>query len=191
ACDKDPHQGVLVVAVGSFLPASNEQGVNWPPSETKSQMTFNPVTCRYETVINRLSTNTSYEWKVAFNGNWGGDKGCNGGTNCQFNSGSTGAVLLIYNPFSGQLTTISISSSETTASRASTSAPSVCSNSFKDRIVRASGNYQTELGSAALWLPTEANSLMTFDETSCLYLLILSGLTPNKFYEWKVTFDNS
>ncbi|CAF3996674.1 unnamed protein product [Rotaria sordida] len=152
ACDKDPHQGVLVVAVGSFLPASNEQGVNWSPSETKGQMTFNPVTCRYETVINRLLTNTSYEWKVAFNGNWGGDKGCNGGTNCQFNSGSTGAVLLIYNPFSGQLTTISISSSETTAPDASTSAPSVCSNSFKDRIVRASGDYQTELGSAALYI---------------------------------------
>ncbi|CAF4355516.1 unnamed protein product, partial [Rotaria sordida] len=73
--------------------------------------------------------------------------------------------------------------SETTAPGASTSAPSVCSNSFKARIVRASGDYQTELGSAALWLPTEANILMTFDETSCLYLLILSGLTPNKFYE--------
>ncbi|CAF3961044.1 unnamed protein product, partial [Rotaria sordida] len=66
------------------------------------------------------------------------------------NCGSTGAVLLIYNPFSGQLTTISISSSETTTPGASTSAPSVCSNSFKDRIVRASGNYQTELGGAAL-----------------------------------------
>ncbi|CAF1558593.1 unnamed protein product [Rotaria sordida] len=154
-------------------------------------MTFNSVTCRYETVINRLPTNTSYEWKVAYNENWGGDQGCNGDANCQFNSGSAGAVLLIYNPFSGQLTTISISSSETTAPVVSTSAPSVCSNSFKDCIVRASEDYQTELGSAAPWFPTEANSLMTFDETSCLYLLILSGLIPNKFYEWKVTFDNS
>ncbi|CAF1049176.1 unnamed protein product [Rotaria sp. Silwood1] len=191
ACDKDPHQGVLVVAAGSFLSASNEQGINWSPSEIKGQMTFNSVTCRYEKAVDKLPTNTNYEWKVAFNGNWGGDKGCNGGANCQFNSGSTGAVLLIYNPFSGQLTGTSTSSSQTTSPGGSTSAPSTCFNSYNERIVRASGDYQTELGSTAPWLPTEENSLMTFDDTSCLYLLILSGLTPSKFYEWKVTFDNS
>ena len=186
----DPHQGVLVIAAGSFLAASTEQGVNWSPSETKGQMTFNQATCQYEKSIQGLPTNTNYEWKVAFSGKWGAYKGCNGGGNCQFNSGSTGAVLLVYNPFNSQLTTNPLSSSQTTAPGASTSKPSTCSNSYKGRIVRASGDYQIELGSAALWLATEANSLMTFDETSCLYLLVLSGLTPNKFYEWKVTFDN-
>ncbi|CAF4073790.1 unnamed protein product, partial [Adineta steineri] len=74
-CDKDPHQGVLVIAAGSFLSASSEQGVNWSPSEVKGQMTFNQGTCQYEKVIEGLPTNTNYDWKVAFNGNWGGDKG--------------------------------------------------------------------------------------------------------------------
>ncbi|CAF4628781.1 unnamed protein product, partial [Rotaria sp. Silwood2] len=138
-----------------------------------------------------LLINTNYQWKVAFNGNWSGDKGCNGGANCHFNSGSTGAVLLVYNPFSRGLTTASIDSSQTIIPSISISAPSACLNSYNERTVRASGDYQTELGSAAPWLPTEANSLMMFDDTSCLYLLTLSGLTPNKFYKWKVTFDNS
>jgi len=191
-CDTDPHQGVLVVAAGSFLSVSSEQGVNWSPTETKGQMTLNQITCRYEKSIQGLPTNTNYEWKVAFGGKWGGDKGCNGGGNCQFNSGSSGAVLLIYNPYNGQLTTSPLSSDQTTAPGASTSAPpSTCSNPYKGRIVRASGDYQTELGSSAPWLATEANSLMTFDDISCRYVLILSGLKPNKFYEWKITFDNT
>ncbi|CAF5205664.1 unnamed protein product, partial [Rotaria magnacalcarata] len=62
---------------------------------------------------------------------------------------------------------------------------------FNGRIVRAAGDFQVELGSSALWLATEANTLMTLDSASCLYLLVLSGLTANKGYEWKVTFDNS
>ena len=192
ACDRDPHQGALVVAVGTFLSASSEQGVDWLPSETKGQMTFNQATCQYEKIVLGLPANTNYEWKVAFNGNWGGDKGCNGGGNCQFNSGSSGAVLLIYNPFNGQLTTSSHSGGQTTAPGSTTSAPpSACSNPYKGRIVRASGDYQTELGSSAPWLPTEANSLMTLDEASCSYVLVLAGLTANKMYEWKVTFDDS
>ncbi|CAF4640993.1 unnamed protein product, partial [Rotaria sp. Silwood2] len=74
----------------------------------------------------------------------------------------------------------------------STSTPTpTCSNPYQNRIVRASGDYQTELGSTASWLATEENSLMRFDATSCLYLLTLTGLTPNKAYQWKVTFDNS
>jgi hypothetical protein len=190
ACNVDPHQGILVIAAGSFLSASNDQGVNWSPTETKGQMTFNQVTCQYQKSIQGLPVNTNYEWKVASNGNWGGGKGCNGGANCQFNSGSTGAVLLIYNPFSGQLTTSPINSGQTTIPGASTSAPSTCSNPYKGRIVRASGDYQTELGSTASWIATDVKSLMTFDGKSCLYLLILVGLTPNKFYEWKITFDN-
>jgi hypothetical protein len=191
ACDKDPHQSVLVVAAGTFLSASSEQGVNWSPSETKGQMTFNSATCQYEKSIQGLPSNTNYEWKVAFSGKWGGEKGCNNGGNCQFNSGSTGAVLLIYNPFNGQLTTSPLNSGQTSAPGASTSAPSTCSNVYKGRVVRASGDYQTELGSTAAWIATDAKSLMTFDEKSCLYLLVLSGLTPTKFYDWKVTFDNS
>ncbi|CAF3096364.1 unnamed protein product, partial [Rotaria sp. Silwood2] len=45
ACDKNSNQDALVVAVGSFLSASNEQGINWSPSEIKGQMTFNTVPC--------------------------------------------------------------------------------------------------------------------------------------------------
>ncbi|CAF2112062.1 unnamed protein product [Rotaria magnacalcarata] len=192
ACDKDPNEGALVVAAGSFLAASSDQGVNWSPSETKGQMKFNQGTCRYEKIVQGLPVNTNYEWKVAFNGNWGGDKGCIGGTNCQFNSGSSGVVLLIYNSYSGQLTTSPLTSGETTSPGASTStAVPTCSNPFNGRIVRAAGDFQVELGSSALWLATEANTLMTLDSASCLYLLVLSGLTANKGYEWKVTFDNS
>ena len=191
ACDKDPHQGVLVVAAGTFLADSSEQGVNWAPADTKGQMTFNAVSCQYEKVIQGLPTNTVYQWKVALNGRWGSDKGCNGGGNCQFNSGTTGAVLLIYNPFNSQLTTSPISSDQTTIPSASTSAPPKCSNPFRGRVVRASGDYQVDLGSAAPWLANQTNSLMTFDDESCLYFLVLSGLPASKLYEWKVTFDNS
>ena len=196
ACDRDPHQGVLVVAAGTFLADSSEQGVNWAPADAKGQMTFNTGSCQYEKSIEGLPANTNYQWKVAFNGKWGGDKGCNGGGNCQFSSGSSGAVLLIYNPFNGQLSTSSLNSGQTTApgastAKPSTAKPSTCSNPFRGRVIRAAGDFQIEFGSSALWLATEANTLMTVDESSCLYLLVLFGLTPNKFYEWKVTFDNA
>ena len=36
-CDRNPHDGVLVVAAGNFLGDSSEQGTNWSPSETKGQ----------------------------------------------------------------------------------------------------------------------------------------------------------
>ncbi|CAF2884515.1 unnamed protein product [Rotaria sp. Silwood2] len=195
ACNRDPHEGVLVVAAGNFLSASSDQGVNWSPAERKGQMTFNSATCRYEKITRGLPTNTNFEWKVAFNGNWGGNIGCNNGANCFFNSGSSGVVLLIYDPFDGKLTT-SPFNDQTTVPGGSTSTPTptptpTCSNPYQNRIVRASGDYQTELGSTAPWLATEENSLMRFDATSCLYILTLTGLTPSKAYQWKVTFDNS
>jgi hypothetical protein len=192
ACNNDPHQGVLVVAVGSFLSDSSEQGINWSPSEIKGQMKFNTDTCQYEKSLQGLPLNKIYDWKVAFNGKWGGDKGCNGGGNCQYSSGSTGAVLLIYNPFNGQLSTRPLSSTDqTSAPSSSTSVTVTCSNPFRDRIVRASGDFQTDLGSLASWSATEANSLMTLDPSLCLYRLILSGLKSSTSYEWKVTFDNA
>src|ERR1700721_2781986 len=119
ACDPDPHQGV-----------------NWSPSETKGQMTFNQATCQYEKKVQGLRTNTNYEWKVAFNGNWGGDKGCNNGNNCQFNSGSSGVVLLIYNPYTVQLTTSSGGGGDPTVTpvvSTSTISSSTCSDPYKGR----------------------------------------------------------
>ena len=194
ACSGGPHQGILVVAAGSFLSASSDQGVNWSPAEIKGQMVFNQITCQYEKTVRGLPVNTNYEWKVALNGKWGGDRGCNGGGNCQFNSGLTGAVLLIYNPFNAQLTSTAGNDGQTVAPGLSTSTspvPSTCSNPYKGRVVRGAGDFQTELGSAASWLATEANTLMTLDDKSCLYVLVLLRLAPNKFYEWKVTFDNA
>jgi hypothetical protein len=120
-CEQDPHQGVLVVAAGSFFVDSSEHGINWSPAETKGQMTFNEVTCRYEKIVQRLPTNINYEWKVAFNGKWGDDKGCNNNGNCQFNSGSSGAVLLIYNPYTAQLTTSPLNGDQTTTPSSSIS----------------------------------------------------------------------
>lgn len=191
ACN-NPHEGVLVVAAGSFLSVSSDQGVDWSPSDLKGQMTFNQAACQYEKLVQGLPLNKDFDWKVAFNGKWGGDKGCNGGANCRFNSGSSGVVLLIYNPSTSQLTTSALTSNQTTTAGPSTStAAPTCSNPYQGRIVRAAGDFQTELGSSAPWLATEANSLMTLDPVSCLYLLPLGGLTPNKAYEWKVTFDNS
>ncbi|CAM4986558.1 unnamed protein product, partial [Rotaria socialis] len=121
ACDKDPNEGASVVAVGSFLAASSDQGDDWSPAETKGQMKFNQGTCRYEKIVQGLPVNTNYEWKVAFNGDWVGDKGCIGSSNCQFNSGSSGVVLLIYNSYNGELTTRPLTSAETTTLDAPTS----------------------------------------------------------------------
>jgi hypothetical protein len=120
ACDPDPHQGSLVDAPGSYLADSSDHGTNWSPSDTKGQMTFNQATCRYEKIVLGLPLNTHYEWKVAFNGHWGGDKGCDNNNNCQFNSSSSGAVLLIYNPYNDQLSTIPISGNTTTTTSTST-----------------------------------------------------------------------
>ncbi|CAF3812638.1 unnamed protein product [Rotaria sordida] len=72
-------------------------------------MSFNTESCQYEKRVTGLPINTGYEWKVAFNGQWGGDKGCNGGANCYFNSGSTGIVILIYDPYNSQLSSQAIS----------------------------------------------------------------------------------
>lgn len=120
ACDTDPHQGSLLVAAGSFLADSSDHGTNWSPADTKGQMTFNQKTCEYEKVTQGLPINTHYEWKVAFNGKWGGDKGCDNNNNCEFNSGSSGALLLIYNPYNDQLTTTPISGNTTTTTSTST-----------------------------------------------------------------------
>jgi hypothetical protein len=122
---------VLVVSAGSFLPDSSEQGVNWSSSETKGQMTFNQATCRYEKTVQGLPTNKNYEWKVAFNGKWGGNKGCNNGGNCLFNSDSSGAVLLIYNPYNEQLTTSPLNGDQTVTPSISTSALSAVCNDGK------------------------------------------------------------
>ena len=190
ACDRDPHLGTLVVAAGSFLAASSGGGTNWAPADTKGQMSFNWGTCQYEKEIQGLPPNTNYEWKVALNGRWGGDKGCNGGGNCQFNSGSTGAVLLIYNPFNSQLSANQLTSSQTSAPGASTSAPT-CPDPYRGRIIRAAGDFQTDIGSTAAWSATEVNSVMKLDDSSCVYVLTLVGLKKDKAYEWKVTFDGS
>ncbi|CAF4618575.1 unnamed protein product, partial [Rotaria socialis] len=60
ACDKDPNEGASVVAVGSFLAASSDQGDDWSPAETKGQMKFNQGTCRYEKIVQGLPVNTNY-----------------------------------------------------------------------------------------------------------------------------------
>ncbi len=46
-------QGVLVIAVESFLADRSEHGINWSPAETKGQMTFNEATCRYKKITNK------------------------------------------------------------------------------------------------------------------------------------------
>jgi len=127
-CDPDPYNETLVVAPGSYLEASSDQGTDWSPSDTKGQMTFNEGTCQYEKIVLGLPVNTNYEWKVAFNGTWSGNKGCNNDNNCGFNSGSSGAVRLIYNPYNDQLTTSPISSNLTTTTpgTSTSTVPSKC-----------------------------------------------------------------
>ena len=133
ACDPNPRQGALVIAPGSYLADSSDNGTNWSPTDTKGQMTFNPTTCEYEKSVFGLPSNTHYEWKVAFNGSWAGNKGCDNNNNCPFNSGATGAVLLSYNPYNDQLTTSAITnvttttgSSTTTTSMGPTTKPPNC-----------------------------------------------------------------
>jgi hypothetical protein len=90
-------------------------------------MKFDQSTCLYSKTVLGLPLNTHYEWKVAFNGHWGGDKGCDNNNNCPFNSNSSGAVLLMYNPYNDQLTSMPISSNTTTiAPTSTTTVPSHC-----------------------------------------------------------------
>lgn len=190
ACNQDPHVGVLVTAPGSYQADSSDGGANWGPGDTKVQMSFSFATCQYEKQVQGLPLNRDYDWKVAFNGKWGGDKGCNSGGNCRFNSGAAGAVLLIYNPFNSQLSYKELTSDQTTAPGASTAAPA-CPNPFRGRTVRAAGDFQIPFGGTVQWSATDPLTLMDFDESSCLYLLVLSRLATLKGYEWKVTFDNT
>lgn len=113
-CNPDPHQGTLVTAPGSYLADSSDHGTNWAPGDVKCQMNFDQQTCQYEKIVLGLPKNTDYAWKVAFNGRWGGDKGCNGGQNCPFNSNTSGNVLLIYNPYNDQLSSIPLGDNITT-----------------------------------------------------------------------------
>lgn len=120
ACNPDPHQGSLVTAPGSYLAECSDHGQNWSPSDTKGQMAFNQQSCQYEKIAQAMPAGTDYEWKVAFNGQWGGNKGCNSDNNCKFNSGSSGAVLLSYSPYNDQLTATPISGNITTTTATST-----------------------------------------------------------------------
>jgi hypothetical protein len=120
ACNPDPRQGSLVVAPGSYLSDSSDHGTNWDPADTKGQMKFDQSTCEYEKIVLGLPLNTHYEWKVAFNGHWGGDKGCNNNNNCVFNSSSSGDVLLIYDPYNDQLRSTPLSGNITTTTSGST-----------------------------------------------------------------------
>ncbi|CAF1006803.1 unnamed protein product, partial [Didymodactylos carnosus] len=198
-CSPDPNSGSIVIAAGSFL--SDIGGTNWDPAELKGQLLFNSVTCFYEKQV-ALPPNKNYDWKVAFNSQWSGDKGCGNGGNCQFNSGPTGGILLKYNPYNAQLSTeVAViltdcgnavcGEGETCANCAEDCGKCPCSNPLSSRIVRASGDWQTILGSAANWIATDPNSLMSADPNDCLYSLILTGLKPNTEYQWKVAMDNA
>lgn len=67
----------------------------------------------------------------------------------------------------------------------------VCTNNFASKLIRATGDWTIDAGSTALWLANEPFGLMTFDQRSCLYELVITNIKPNFKYLWKVTVDNS
>ena len=63
-----------------------------------------------------------------------------------------------------------------------------CKNDFASKLLRVSGNWPIDLGSESNWNAAEPLGLMTYNNLTCEYILILKGLPPKKIYSWKVIF---
>lgn len=68
---------------------------------------------------------------------------------------------------------------------------SACTNNFASKLVRATGDWSIDAGSATIWNGAEPRGLLNFEEKICSYTLILLNLKPNKDYKWKITIDDS
>ena len=65
-----------------------------------------------------------------------------------------------------------------------------CANNLASKVIRVSGDWSVDAGSPKLWDGAEPLGLMTFDEQTCSYTLVVSGLKKNFSYKWKVTTNN-
>lgn len=66
-----------------------------------------------------------------------------------------------------------------------------CTNNFASKLIRVTGDWSIDAGSAELWAANEPRGLMTFDQRACMYVLAVVGLKSNFNYKWKITIDNS
>ena len=65
-----------------------------------------------------------------------------------------------------------------------------CANNLASKVIRVSGDWSMDVGSSKLWDGAEPKGLMTFDEQTCSYILVMTGLKPSFSYKWKVTVNN-
>jgi hypothetical protein len=69
--------------------------------------------------------------------------------------------------------------------------PKACVNSFSSKSVKATGDWSIDAGSATNWNAADSKGLMEFDETSCIYILVLTGLKKSFQYSWKVSINDA
>ena len=65
-----------------------------------------------------------------------------------------------------------------------------CTNNFASKLLRVTGDWAVELGSAKNWDASEPKGLLTFDQKLCQYTLVLLGLKKSADYRWKMTVNN-
>ena len=59
-------------------------------------------------------------------------------------------------------------------------------NIYQAVTLRVTGSWTKDAGADTLWNPAETKGLMTFDESICRYTLLVTGLRPYSYYQWKV-----
>ena len=159
------------------------------------------------------------KYKVQIGSSWSESYGCNGGGNCRATAGTSGQVRLRFSPDSNTLSydlligevnnTVTTTRASTQSSAAATAAATtaaivtnpikpctgsncpVCTNNFKSKLIRTTGDWTIDAGSTALWLADEPRGLMIYNERICKYELSIVGLQKNFNYKWKITIDNS
>ncbi len=132
--------------------------------------------------------------------NWKESFGCNNGGNCEFTSNQDGAVRLTFKPDNNGLSYQTVDLDNPCKSSKLNSVkecvvskcPAACTNSFSQKIVKAVGNWATDANSSlGNWSACEPLGLMTFENKTCMYTIVLENLKPRAKYLWKVAIDNS
>lgn len=172
-------------------------------------MTFDEDTCQYSVLISGIKENFSFEWKVTISNAWTENYGCGKG-NCIAKTDQDGAVRLIFKPESLQLTSDynfvlpTVDPNAPTTTRTTTKQVLVnpvkpcesdscppCTNNFKNKLLRVSGDWSIDAGSPTLWNAAEPKGLLTFDENRCEYDVVVTGLKNSFSYKWKLVTNNA
>jgi hypothetical protein len=184
--------------------------LNFDPFDPNTFMEYDKWNCLYVVVVRILKQSKFYQWRVILNNSTGpteenlgcgsflgpdqGFAGVQNAGNCTFTPNSEGKFRLYMNLKYDQPRLYYDHGVNQCANRP-------CNlncddngkiNPYASNVIRVTGNWPNDLVGVN-WQPNQVEGLMVFDTLSdlrCIYSKVITGLKPNKEYEWKATLDS-